>query len=65
MPRQKCAWPGCAEESDRPLRDGWSSYSDGDGLPRGMPADGFLCPDHKLAFEALVVDEQPPTDNEH
>jgi|SoiMethySBSTD1v2_1073268.scaffolds.fasta_scaffold3843698_2 hypothetical protein len=65
MPRQRCAWPGCAEESDRPFRDGWSSYSDGDGLPRGMPADGFLCPAHKLAFDALVVDEQPPTDNEH
>jgi hypothetical protein len=30
-----------------------------------MPADGFLCPAHKLAFDALVVDEQPPTDNEH
>jgi hypothetical protein len=65
MPHQKCSWPNCAEESDRPFADGWSSYGAAEDALPGLPAHGFLCPVHKLAFEALAVDEQPPTASEH
>jgi hypothetical protein len=63
-PLVECAWPRCAEQSAHPFTDGWCSYTKADGLLPGLPADGFLCPIHKLAFEQLALDEQP-TDSVH
>jgi hypothetical protein len=54
-----CSWPGCAATSDQPFIEGWGVY--GDAVIPDMPETGYLCPRHGLAYEALAVNEPPPT----
>jgi hypothetical protein len=63
--KRKCDWPGCLEESEQPMINGWANYAYAEDTLPGLPAAGYLCPIHKLAFEGLAVGEQPPTDSEH
>jgi hypothetical protein len=52
----KCGWPGCPAESSQPFTDGWAICE----LNFGM-GHGYLCPHHAHAYDALSVNEQPPT----
>lgn len=45
----KCAWAGCLATADRPAPAGWVWLAEwGPGIP-----DGFYCPDHAAAIEAV------------
>jgi hypothetical protein len=61
--KRQCDWPNCTATTHQWLDDGWCSYADA-VLP-DMPEDGYLCPRHERAYEALVLNEQPPTPAEH
>ncbi len=56
----KCDWPSCSAESSQPYTDGWASCS----IAFGMEHE-CLCPHHANAFDALAVNEQPPTPAKH
>ncbi len=56
----KCGWAGCTAESNQPFTDGWASCDPEFGMKHEM-----LCPHHANAYDALSVDEQPPTTSEH
>jgi hypothetical protein len=60
-----CNWPGCSAQSEQPFTDGWGSYSAAENTLDGLPAEGFLCPDHGLAFEDLAVEKPPTTNSAH
>jgi hypothetical protein len=62
---KSCDWPKCTAQSERPFTDGWANYSAAEDTLDGLPAAGWLCPDHKLAFEDLAVDKPPLTDSAH
>jgi hypothetical protein len=52
----KCGWPGCTAESNHLFTDGWASCSPDFGMEHEM-----LCPHHAKAYNALAIDDQPPT----
>jgi hypothetical protein len=56
---RRCAWPNCASATRQWLADRWCSY--GGAVPPDMPEEGFLCPHHGIAYDALAVNEQPLT----
>ena len=65
-----CTFEGCHRTSERPIASGWVLLTDwGPGIK-----NGFYCPQHVAALEALHVsgdldadldDEEPPDDEEH
>jgi hypothetical protein len=60
--RFTCAWPGCAATSDMPFTEGWHAYLD--AVIPNMAEEGYLCPQHGLAYEACASNEPPPTATE-
>lgn len=54
-----CAWDGCTATTTKPHQGGWAGCTD-------IPPDGrsgFLCPEHRQAFEAWAefeVDGRAP-----
>jgi hypothetical protein len=60
----QCSWPGCSRQSDQPYTDGWCSYGgDWQNEVPGLPHEGWLCPTHNRALDAL--EEQSPSESEH
>jgi hypothetical protein len=48
----ECAYPGCPAKTDNRLRWGYWDFAE---TPGGLP-DGYYCPAHSDALEALACD---------